>query len=107
MAGVLLGDDTIGRDNLVTEGIGSKTVLRQGNWVYIPPHEGPELFGDKGIETGNDLKPQLYDMDTDIGQRYNIADKNIQKVEELDLLLKEIHGDTPPEDHSPVDVCSL
>ena len=107
MAKVLLGKDTIGRDNLVTEGIGSKTVLRQGNWVYIPPHEGPELFGDKGIETGNDLKPQLYDMDADIGQRDNIADKNIQKVEELDSLLEEIHGDTPPEGHSPVDVCSL
>ena len=107
MAEVLLGNDTIGRDNLVTEGIGSKTVLRQGNWVYIPPHEGPELFGDKGIETGNDLKPQLYDMDTDIGQRDNIADKNIQKVEELHSLLEQIHGDTPPEGHSSVDVCSF
>ena len=107
MAEVLLGMDPVGRDNLVTEGIGSKTVLRQGNWVYIPPHEGPELFGDKGIETGNDLKPQLYDMDADIGQRDNIADKNIQKVEDLDSLLEKIHGDTPPEGHSPVDVCSI
>ena len=107
MAEVLLGMDTIGRDNLVTEGIGSKTVLRQGNWVYIPPHEGPQLFADKGIETGNDLNPQLYDIDADIGQRDNIADKNMQKVEELDALLEQIHGDTPPEGHSPVDVCSL
>ena len=107
MAEVLLGMDTIGRDNLVTEGIGSKTVLRKGNWVYIPPHEGPQLFADKGIETGNDLNPQLYDIDADIGQRDNIADKNMQKVEELDLLLEQIHGDTPPKGHSPVDVCSL
>jgi arylsulfatase A-like enzyme len=107
MAEVLLGNDTIGRDNLVTEGIGSKTVLRQGNWVYIPPHEGPQLFADKGIETGNDLKPQLYNMDIDIGQRDNIAEKNIQKVEELHSLLEQIHGDTPPEGYSPVDVCSF
>ena len=107
MVEVLLGMDTIGRDNLVTEGIGSKTVLRQGKWAYIPPHEGPQLFADKGIETGNDLKPQLYDMDMDIGQRDNVADKNIQKVKELDSLLEKIHGDTPPEGHSPVDVCSL
>jgi arylsulfatase A-like enzyme len=107
MAEVLLGNDTIGRDNLVTEGIGSKTVLRKGNWVYIPPHEGPQLFADKGIETGNDLKPQLYNMDIDIGQRDNIAEKNIQKVEELHSLLEQIHGDTPPEGHSPVDVCSF
>ena len=107
MAEVLLGNDSIGRENLVTEGIGSKTVLRQGKWVYIPPHEGPQLFADKGIETGNDLKPQLFDMDIDIGQRDNIAEKNIQKVEELHSLLEQIHGDTPPEGHSPVDVCSF
>ncbi len=46
-------------------------------------------------------------MDADISQRDNIADKNMQKVEELDSLLEQIHGDTPPEGHSPVDVCSL
>jgi len=107
MTGVLLGTDTVGRENLVTEGIGSKTVVRQGKWVYIPPHEGPTLFGDKGIETGNDLNPQLYDMSADIGQRDNIAQANQGKVTELNALLESIHGDTPPSGHSPSDVCSL
>jgi hypothetical protein len=46
-------------------------------------------------------------MDIDIGQRDNVAAKNIQKVKELDSLLEHIHGDTPPEGHSPVDVCSF
>jgi arylsulfatase A-like enzyme len=107
MSAALLGKDTIGRDNLVTEGIGSKTVVRQGNWVYIPPHDGPKLFGDKGIETGNDTAPQLYDMDTDIGQRENLAAQNPEKVAELNALLESIHGDSPPSGHSPADVCSF
>ena len=102
MAGVLLGMDTIGRQ-LGYRRHRFKTVLRQGNWVYIPPHE-PQLFADKGIETGNDLNPQLYDMDADIGQRDNIADKNMQS-RRIDALLEQIH-DTPRR-HSPVDVCSI
>ena len=78
-----------------------------GNWVYIPPHDGPALFGDKGIETGNNPSPQLYDMDADIGQRENIADKYQEKVAELNDLLEEIHGDTPPAGHAPTDVCTF
>ena len=65
------------------------------------------MFADKEIETGNDLNPQLYDMGADISQRDNIARKHIQKVEELHSLLEQIHGDTPPDGHSPVDVSSL
>lgn len=107
MSDALLGKDRIGRDHLVTEGIGSKTVVRQGNWVYIPPHDGPALFGDKGIETGNNPSPQLYDMEADIGQRENIADKYPEKVAELNDLLEEIHGDTPPAGHNTTDVCSF
>ena len=98
MSAVLLGYDKTGREHLVTEGIGSKTVLRKNNWVYIPPHEGPAIFADKGIETGNDLDPQLYDMAADIGQRHNIADANPETVIALDALLESIHGDTPPAD---------
>ena len=36
----LLGDDGAGRTELVTEGIGAKTVLHQGRFVYIPPYKG-------------------------------------------------------------------
>lgn len=107
MSAALLGKDKIGRDNLVTEGIGSKTVVRQGNWVYLPPHDGPVLFGDKGIETGNNPKPQLYDMEADIGQRENLAERYPEKVAELSALLESIHGDSPPENQNPTDVCSL
>ncbi|MGJ8640291.1 MAG: sulfatase family protein [Opitutaceae bacterium] len=99
MSAVLLGTDTIGRDNLVTEGIGSKTVLRKGDWVYIPPHEGPEKMPFKDIETGCLLKPQLYNLGTDIGQRNDLADDHPETIRELDALLEAIHADTVPVGH--------
>jgi arylsulfatase A-like enzyme len=99
MSAALVGNDPVGRDNLVTEGFGTKTVVRQRNWVYIPPHEGDPIFGQKGIETGNSMEPQLYDLDADIGQREDVAAANPEKVAALNELLESIHGETIPEGH--------
>ncbi|NDV61485.1 arylsulfatase [Puniceicoccales bacterium CK1056] len=99
MSAQLQGLEPVGRDNLVTEGFGTKTVVRQGNWVYIPPHEGPPMMESKGIETGNLMSPQLYDLGTDIGQRANVAEKHPDIVAALDALLEEIHGETIPDGH--------
>ena len=107
MSAVLTGEDTVGRDNLVTEGIGAKTVVREKNWVYLPPHEGPAIFADKGIETGCALQPQLYDLDADLGQRTDVAAQNPEKVAALDALLESIHGDTPPSGASTVNVSDV
>ena len=83
----LFGKDNEGRENLVTEGIGAKTVIRQNNWVYLPPTEGPTLFAGKDIETGCSPEPQLYDLDADIGQRENLAEKEPERVASLEALL--------------------
>jgi arylsulfatase A-like enzyme len=107
MSAALLGKDSVGRDNLVTEGIGAQTVVREMNWVFIPPHDGPKLFADKGIETGNSPDPQLYDLDTDIGQRGNVADQHPDKVAALNALLESIHGDTPPAGDTPWNVSEV
>jgi arylsulfatase A-like enzyme len=37
LADAILGKTDRGRESLVTEGIGSKTLVREANWVYIPP----------------------------------------------------------------------
>ena len=87
MSEVLFGKDNVGRENLVTEGIGAKTVMRQNNWVYLPPTEGPALFAGKDIETGCSPEPQLYDLDADIGQRENLAEKEPERVASLEALL--------------------
>jgi arylsulfatase A-like enzyme len=83
LAEALLGLSRKGRENLVTEGFGAKTLLRQGNWVYIPPYPGPRLFGDKAVESGNASEPQLYDLSADIGQRTNLAKLHPEKVEAM------------------------
>nr|WP_217175609.1 arylsulfatase [Coraliomargarita akajimensis] len=101
MSAALLGEDSVGRDNLVTEGIGSKTVVRQGQWVFIPPHAGPSIMEFKDIETGNSLEPQLYDLNADIGQRVNIAAEHPEKVRELNELLEAIHATDKPSGHEP------
>lgn len=87
MSEALFGKDKVGRQSLVTEGIGAKTVMRQDNWVYLPPTEGSALFVEKDIETGCSPEPQLYDLDTDIGQRTNLAKREPDRVAKLETLL--------------------
>jgi len=86
----LMGKKKVGRKELVVEGVQAKTVLRVENMVYIPPHNGPALNKNTNTETGNDLDPQLYDLDQEIGQITNIADRNPEKVKEMDARLKEL-----------------
>jgi hypothetical protein len=85
---VFLGRDPVGRDLVVTEGFGAKTVLRQGPWVYLPAHPGAPRFGDKDIESGNSSEPQLYNSETDSGQRRNLAAEQPERVEALRALLE-------------------
>lgn len=96
MGDALLGRDMVGRDHLVTEGYGTKTVVRQGPWVYLPPNFGPARCPVKGIETGHCPEPQLYDLGVDIGQRCNVAPAYPEKVAALDALLKKIHEGSVP-----------
>ncbi|MEM0964976.1 MAG: arylsulfatase [Verrucomicrobiota bacterium] len=101
MSNVILGNDEKGRESLVTEGIGAKTVVRKGKWVFIPPHDGPEWMPFKNIETGNAREPQLYDLEGDIAQLSNLANKHPEVVQELNELLEQIHGADTPAGHQP------
>jgi arylsulfatase A-like enzyme len=86
----LLGHTNEARQHLVTEGYAAQTLIRQRNWVYIPPHPGPRFFGDKDVESGASDEPQLYNLDTDIGQRADLASAHPEKVAELDKLLERL-----------------
>jgi arylsulfatase A-like enzyme len=90
LADAILGRAPAGRDNLVTEGFGAKTLLRERNWVYIPSYPGPALFGDKTVESGNASAPQLYDLSADIGQRKDLASSNPERVQAMKTLLATI-----------------
>ncbi len=86
----LLGRSHRGRDELVVEGIQAKTLLRQNNWVFIPPHDGPAINRHTNTELGNSPDPQLYDLSMDIGQIRNIAEKHGDTVDKMASRLEEI-----------------
>ena len=90
LADVWLGHSQEGREHLVTEGFGAKTVVRQGDWVYIPSYPGSRLFGDKDVESGYSDVAQLYNLADDIGQRRNLASERPEKVAALSGLLESI-----------------
>ncbi|MDX6765283.1 MAG: sulfatase-like hydrolase/transferase [Candidatus Methylacidiphilales bacterium] len=90
MAEAILGRAGKGRDNLVTEGFGAKTLLRQGSWVFIPAYPGPQLFGDKNMESGHSAVPQLFDLSTDAGQRKNLSSAHPERVAAMAALLASI-----------------
>jgi hypothetical protein len=99
MLDALMGKDPTGRDELVTEGIGAKTVLRQGSWVFIPPYNGVQLNKNVGIEMGNMKVPQLYNLAADKGQIRNEATGQESLVKRMSARLEQIRdgNSTRPE----------
>jgi len=79
---VLLGKSDIGRESLVIEAT-SRTALRKGDWLMIPPYKGPEVNKETNIELGNAADFQLYNLKEDIGQQNNLAESNPEKLKEM------------------------
>jgi arylsulfatase A-like enzyme len=86
----LLGQSQDGRQELVTEGTQAKTVIRQGDWVCIPPHQGPAINAHTNTELGNSPDAQLYDLSQDIGQIRNLADEKPELVAAMSARLDEV-----------------
>ena len=84
----LLGRDPQGRPHLV-EQAGTLSVI-VGRWKYVAPSKGPKINKNVNIELGNDPEPQLYDLETDPGERNNVAAQFPDKVAELAALLEQI-----------------
>jgi len=87
----LLGETPTGRDHLVEHA--RVLSLIKGDWKYIEPGKGPRLNRNVNIELGNDPRPQLYNLKSDIGERYNVAADHPQIVRELAALLEKIRND--------------
>jgi arylsulfatase A-like enzyme len=88
----LLGRSAEGRGELVVEGMQARTVMRNGNWSYIPANDGPAISPTTGIETGHAPAEQLYDLSQDIGQIRNVADEHPDVLQKLTARLQEIRG---------------
>ncbi len=87
----LLGKSLKGRTNLVFEAT-TRTALRQGDWVMIPPYPGAKIAGNVNIELGNDPEFQLYNLAEDPSQQNNQAKSNPEKLAEMVETYKEIRG---------------
>lgn len=79
---VLMGTSDTGRESLVLEA-NTKTALRKGDWIMIPPYKGPAINKETNIELGNSEEYQLYNLKDDIGQQNNLAKANPEKLKEM------------------------
>ncbi|MEN5197494.1 sulfatase family protein [Sphingobacterium faecium] len=75
----LLGKSAKGRSMLVQEGYHNLAIVKD-NWKYIPPFK--------------EQSAQLFDLNNDISEKINMVSKYPQKVNELDLLLKDLQSNS-------------
>ncbi len=86
-----MGMSDQGRDHLVLEAT-SRTALKSGDWVMIPPYSGPAINKNVNIELGNDKSFQLYNIKEDIGEQNNLATDNSDKLAEMIKTFESIRG---------------
>jgi arylsulfatase A-like enzyme len=89
---VLLGKSNVGREEMILEAT-SRTALRKGDWVMIPPYKGPAVQNQVNIELGNSSEFQLYNLKDDIGQQNNLAKTNPEKLQEMISDFNRIRGE--------------
>jgi arylsulfatase A-like enzyme len=88
---VLVGESEEGREDLVLEAT-SRTALRKGDWIMIPPYKGPAINSQVNIELGNSQEYQLYNLKEDLSQQNNLAKMNDAKLEEMIETFEKIRG---------------
>ncbi len=71
----------------------SRTALRKGDWLLIPPYEGPPVAIHVNIELGNAAVYQLYNLKEDVGQQNNLAETNPEKLKEMVAALEALRGE--------------
>jgi arylsulfatase A-like enzyme len=87
----LTGKSKRGREHVVEHAGG--LALRQGNWKYIEPREGPKRNANTNTELGNDPNPQLYDLSKDPGEQNNLAAQHPDRVKAMESLLQKLRQD--------------
>ena len=88
---LFMGQSHKGRDEMVIEAT-SRTAFKQGDWVMIPPYNGPASNNNVQIELGNDSDFHLYNLAEDIGQQNNLAKTQPEKLKEMLTAFEAIRG---------------
>ena len=90
---VFMGKSDKGRGELILEAT-SRTALRKGDWILIPPYNGPAMNNFVNIELGNAKEYQLYNLKEDIGQQHNLATMQSKKFKEMISAYEKIRGES-------------
>lgn len=88
---VFLGNSKKGRTDLVLEAT-TRTAYRQGDWVMIPPYDGPALQKKVNIEPGNLPDFGLYHLKNDLGQQKNLAEEKPEKLKQMITDFEAVRG---------------
>ncbi|MEM0993645.1 MAG: arylsulfatase [Bacteroidota bacterium] len=88
---VFMGKSQDGREELILEA-STRTAYRAGDWVMIPPYNGPKINKQVNIELGNLDNYGLYNLKEDIGQQQNVAAANPEKLQEMIAAFEAIRG---------------
>lgn len=76
--------------DFVVEQSNSLSIIKD-NWKYIEPSNGgPMISWGVNIESGCLKSPQLYNLNEDMGETNNLAEKYPKRVDELKVLLNQI-----------------
>jgi arylsulfatase A-like enzyme len=89
---VLMGKSNDGRESLVIEAT-TRTALRKGDWLMIPPYNGAKKNKYVNIELGNDKAFQLYNLNEDVSQQNNVAESKPEKLAEMLEAFTAIRGE--------------
>ena len=89
---VFMGKSTQGREELVLEAT-TRTALRKGDWVLIPPYKGPAINKMVNIELGNSEEYQLYNLKDDLAEQSNLAFSQPEKLKEMIASFEAIRGE--------------
>lgn len=89
--GAILGCDTLGRDWVVEQSYNHTLSVRNREWKFIEPHNGPSgIPWIPEVESGNSTEPQLYYLKKDEHEKVNCAKDNEEKVIEFMDILKKL-----------------
>ena len=92
LSNLLLSNRGKGREYLVVEA-STRTALRKGEWVIIPPYDAPAINKNVNIELGNSKNFQLYNLKDDPSQKNNLAKIEKEKLKEIYNEFLKIRGD--------------
>ena len=90
---LIINNQGKGRKELILEAT-TRTAYRNGDWVMIPPYNGPAIAPNVKIELGNSTDFKLYNLKEDPYQKTNLSKKEPEKLNEMISSFVKIRGES-------------